>query len=311
MEAFEMMDKLGKNWQLKLICLLVAIVLWFVVINEQNPTSESSYTVPVVVENLDSQYIATDVPKNVYIRLTGPRNTMVNVGANDIKAYVDLSAAEEGTMSVPIQVDLPAGIKITKQSIATANVRIDVYAVKEMKLTPQLEGTLDNDLSVESVKMVPEKVIVSGARRLVNQINRAEVAIPVGGKKNDFTIMSPVRLLKDDGSSIEGLEVTPSQSNVKVTVIRNAAMKKVPVNLITYGTISPKVRLKEVRLTPNIVEVRGSMDAINSLNHINLMPVSVDGLDTDKEWKVSVPPVDGIAVKPDMVTISIAVEKID
>lgn len=306
-----MMDKLGKNWQLKLICLLVAIVLWFVVINEQNPTSESSYTVPVVVENLDSQYIATDVPKNVYIRLTGPRNTMVNVGANDIKAYVDLSAAEEGTMSVPIQVDLPAGIKITKQSIATANVRIDVYAVKEMKLTPQLEGTLDNDLSVESVKMVPEKVIVSGARRLVNQINRAEVAIPVGGKKNDFTIMSPVRLLKDDGSSIEGLEVTPSQSNVKVTVIRNAAMKKVPVNLITYGTISPKVRLKEVRLTPNIVEVRGSMDAINSLNHINLMPVSVDGLDTDKEWKVSVPPVDGIAVKPDMVTISIAVEKID
>lgn len=306
-----MMDKLGKNWQLKLICLLVAIVLWFVVINEQNPTSESSYTVPVVVENLDSQYIATDVPKNVYIRLTGPRNTMVNVGANDIKAYVDLSAAEEGTMSVPIQVDLPTGIKITKQSIATANVRIDVYAVKEMKLTPQLEGTLDNDLSVESVKMVPEKVIVSGARRLVNQINRAEVAIPVGGKKNDFTIMSPVRLLKDDGSSIEGLEVTPSQSNVKVTVIRNAAMKKVPVNLITYGTISPKVRLKEVRLTPNIVEVRGSMDAINSLNHINLMPVSVDGLDTDKEWKVSVPPVDGIAVKPDMVTISIAVEKID
>lgn len=306
-----MMDKLGKNWQLKLICLLVAIVLWFVVINEQNPNSESSYTVPVVVENLDSQYIATDVPKNVYIRLTGPRNTMVNVGANDIKAYVDLSAAEEGTMSVPIQVDLPAGIKIAKQSIATANVRIDVYAVKEMKLTPQMEGALDNDLSVESVKMVPEKVIVSGARRLINQINRAEVAIPVGGKKNDFTLMSPIRLLKDDGSSIEGLEVTPSQSNVKVTVIRNAVMKKVPVNLITYGTISPKVRLKEVRLTPNIVEVRGSMDAINSLNHINLMPVSVDGLDTDKEWKVSVPPVDGIAVKPDMVTISIAVEKID
>ena len=39
------MIKLNQKWQLRIICLILAIVLWFVIINEQNPTSEGSYTV--------------------------------------------------------------------------------------------------------------------------------------------------------------------------------------------------------------------------------------------------------------------------
>ena len=62
------MNKIDKKWQLKIICLLLAIVLWFVIINEQNPLSEGSYTVPITVENLDSQYITSNVPKTVYDR---------------------------------------------------------------------------------------------------------------------------------------------------------------------------------------------------------------------------------------------------
>ena len=50
MEADEIMIKLNQKWQLRIICLILAIVLWFVIINEQNPTSEGSYTVPVTVE---------------------------------------------------------------------------------------------------------------------------------------------------------------------------------------------------------------------------------------------------------------------
>ena len=72
------MNKIDKKWQLKIICLLLAIVLWFVIINEQNPLSEGSYTVPITVENLDSQYITSNVPKTVYVRLSGPRNTIIN-----------------------------------------------------------------------------------------------------------------------------------------------------------------------------------------------------------------------------------------
>lgn len=303
------MHKLGANWQAKIICLLVAIILWFIVINEQNPTSEGSYTIPVVVENLDSQYIASNVPQTVYVRLSAPRNTIVNIGAGDIKAYVDLSDVSEGEMNVPIHLELPSGTELKKQSVTTANVRIDIYAVQEFKVTPKLSGNLDDDITVESTKIVPEKVIVSGARRLIKQVSRAVIEIPVAGKKNDFTYMAPVKLQQSDGTPVEGLEITPWQSNVKVSLVHNAVVKKVPVNLITYGNVAPGYRLKQVVLTPDEAEVRGSADTISNLNRLNLMPISIDGLEATKEWRVAIPPVEGVTMNPDSVQIKVEIEK--
>ena len=132
------MNKIDKKWQLKIICLLLAIVLWFVIINEQNPLSEGSYTVPGV-ENLDSQYITSNVPKTVYVRLSGPRNTIVNVGPSDIKAYIDLSSVQEGKRG-PGHIEIPSGTELKKQSMTSTKITVDVYTVKEFKLTPHVVG---------------------------------------------------------------------------------------------------------------------------------------------------------------------------
>jgi YbbR domain-containing protein len=308
MEAFKMMKTLGKNWQLKIICLLLAIVLWFVVIYQQNPTSEGSYTVPIVIENLDSKYIATNAPKTVYVRLSGPRNTIINIGASDIKAYIDLSKAEEGETTVPIHLELPTGTELKKQSMTAANLYIDVYAVQEFQITPHLVGSLEENISVENLKLVPEKVIVSGARRLINKIDQVAIDIPVDGKVKDFSLMAPIHLLQKDGNPVEGLEITPWQSNVKVTLTHNAVAKKVPVNLITYGALSPKVHMKQVVITPNEIEIRGNANAVKNIDRINLMPISVDGLEKNREWKVAIPPLDGVVMNPDTVQIRVEVE---
>jgi YbbR domain-containing protein len=303
-----MMNKLGQNWQWKIACLLVAIVLWFIVINEQNPTSEGSYTVPVAVENLDSRYIASNVPTAVYVRLSGPRNTIVNIGANDIKAYVDLTDVEEGEVNVPVHLRLPAGTELKKQSIKTADIMVDLYAVQEFTITPQYTGKLDDKLSVENLRLVPEKVTVSGARRLMKLVDKAVISIPLDGKGKDFAMMAPIQLIQEDGTPIEGLQVTPRQINAKITIAHNAISKKVPVNLITYGAPDSSVKLKRITITPNEVEVRGAADTVDGLNRINLMPISIDGLAKNHEWKVAVPPTEGVFISPDYVKVLVEVE---
>jgi hypothetical protein len=151
------MNKIDKKWQLKIICLLLAIVLWFVIINEQNPLSEGSYTVPITVENLDSQYITSNVPKTVYVRLSGPRNTIINVGPSDIKAYIDLSSVQEGEVEVPVHIEIPSGTELKKQSMTSTKITVDVYTVKEFKLTPHVVGKLDDKDFISDLKIVPEK----------------------------------------------------------------------------------------------------------------------------------------------------------
>ena len=289
------MNKIDKNWQLKIICFLLAIVLWFVIINEQNPLSEGSYTVPITVENLNSQYITSNVPKTVYVRLSGPRNTIINVGPSDIKAYIDLSAVQEGTVDVPIHVEIPSGTELKKQSMTSTKITVDVYTVKEFKLTPHIVGNLDEKDFISELKIVPEKVVVSGARRLIQEVSQAVIEVPVNQRNSDFALMAPIHLYDSEGSPVEGLEMTPWQSNVKVTIGHDAMSKSVPLNVNITGQTANKT----VTIQPTSIQIRGSADTLRSISSIDLPDINVENMKEEKSWKVIIPPVDGINMYPD------------
>lgn len=289
------MNKIDKNWQLKIICFLLAIVLWFVIINEQNPLSEGSYTVPITVENLNSQYITSNVPKTVYVRLSGPRNTIINVGPSDIKAYIDLSDVQEGTVDVPVHVEIPSGTELKKQSMTSTKITVDVYTVKEFKLTPHIVGNLDEKDFISELKIVPEKVVVSGARRLIQEVSQAVIEVPVNQRNSDFALMAPIHLYDSEGSPVEGLEMTPWQSNVKVTIGHDAMSKSVPLNVNITGQTANKT----VTIQPTSIQIRGSADTLRSISSIDLPDINVENMKEEKSWKVIIPPVDGINMYPD------------
>ncbi len=299
------MNKLDKKWQLKIVCLLLAIVLWFVIINEQNPLSEGSYTVPITVENLDSQYITSNVPKTVYVRLSGPRNTIINVGPSDIKAYIDLSNVQEGEVEVPVHVEIPGGTELKKQSMTSTKITVDVYTVKEFKLTPHVVGKLDDKDFISDLKIVPEKVVVSGARRLIQQVNQAVVDIPVNQRNSDFAIMAPIHLYQADGTPVEGLEMTPWQSNVKVTIAHNAITKTVPLNLNVQG----ETAWKTVSVQPTAVVVKGEADTLKNIDTIDLPDIDIENMTEEKTWKVLIPPIDGVVMDPDEVDATLSIKK--
>lgn len=300
------MNKIDKNWQLKIICFLLAIVLWFVIINEQNPLSEGSYTVPITVENLNSQYITSNVPKTVYVRLSGPRNTIINVGPSDIKAYIDLSDVQEGTVDVPIHVEIPSGTELKKQSMTSTKITVDVYTVKEFKLTPHIVGNLDEKDFISELKIVPEKVVVSGARRLIQQVNQAVIEVPVNQRNGDFALMAPIHLYDAEGSPVEGLEMTPWQSNVKVTIGHDAMSKSVPLNV----NITGQTATKTLTIQPTSIQIRGSADTLRNISSIDLPDINVENMKEEKSWKVIIPPVDGINMYPDEVEADLHIRKI-
>lgn len=304
-----MRKKLDQKWQLKIVCLLVAIILWFFIINEQNPMSEGSYTVPVAIENLDSQYITSNVPKTVYIRLSGPRNTIINVGTNDVRAYIDMSNAQEGEMEVPIHVVIPSGTELKKQSLTSAKITVDVYTVKELPITPHVSGKVDGNSFVSSLKVIPEKVVVSGARRLIQQVDKAVISIPVGGKDEDFSMMAPIHLVDANDSPVEGLELTPWQSSVKVGIDHNGVTKTLPVTVSSDGNLASGYKIKELKAVPGTIDVKGPAAVVNDLTSLDLPAVTIEGLHDDKTWKVTVPPIPGVDIEPEEVEVSLTVEQ--
>lgn len=172
-------------------------------------------------------------------------------------------------------------------------------------MTPHVVGKLDDKDFISDLKIVPEKVVVSGARRLIQQVNQAVVDIPVNQRNGDFAIMAPIHLYQADGTPVEGLEMTPWQSNVKVTIAHNAITKTVPLNLNVQG----ETAWKNVSVQPTAVVVKGEADTLKNIDTIDLPDIDIENMTEEKTWKVLIPPIDGVVMDPDEVDATLSIKK--
>ncbi|MBQ8699949.1 MAG: hypothetical protein IJ521_13295, partial [Schwartzia sp.] len=84
------------NLPVKMVAVVAAFVLWIFVMNDQNPATESSYSVPVVILNRPAETRVTQSAESVRIRLRAPRSALAATSADEIKAFVDLAGLEPG-----------------------------------------------------------------------------------------------------------------------------------------------------------------------------------------------------------------------
>ena len=172
-------------------------------------------------------------------------------------------------------------------------------------MTPHVVGKLDDKDFISDLKIVPEKVVVSGARRLIQHVSQAVVDIPVNQRNGDFAIMAPIHLYQADGTPVEGLEMTPWQSNVKVTIAHNAITKTVPLNLNVQG----ETAWKTVSVQPTAVVVKGEADTLKNIDTIDLPDIDIENMTEEKTWKVLIPPIDGVVMDPDEVDATLSIKK--
>ena len=100
------------NLPVKMVALVAAFVLWIFVMNDQNPATESSYSVPVVILNRPAETRVTQSAESVRIRLRAPRSALAATNADEIKAFVDLAGLEPGEHPLHVQTVIPPGIEV-------------------------------------------------------------------------------------------------------------------------------------------------------------------------------------------------------
>src|SRR5919202_4836765 len=82
----------------------LAVVLYFVAINETNPetTIRPSFTVPVQVVNPPPGLVATDQPPQVGLRVRALPSVLARLRPDSFTAQVDLSSAHGGQNDLPV-----------------------------------------------------------------------------------------------------------------------------------------------------------------------------------------------------------------
>ena len=164
---------INENWRMKVVALGCATLLWFYVMGERR--LELAYAVPVELKNVPQGMVVTnDLPKNIDIRLSGPRALLSDLTQKEVRISIDLLGLKPGVTTFSRLDDhlrLPGGIQATRISPAFVDVKLEQLIDKTVPLRPRLTGQLPVGFRLVAIEIYPEQVVVQGAEGEVAGVN--------------------------------------------------------------------------------------------------------------------------------------------
>lgn len=297
-----------QNWGAKVLSLVAATVIWLFVMRDQNPVIEVAYTVPVQVQNLDQNLLVEGVPKEVRVRLHGPRNAILDINPQVLKAYVNMKDANLGQDNVTIDFTPPTGTFIDAITPNTVTVTVDEYMVKELRVQVQPLGTIPNDIAIKQVKIIPQVVTIAGPAHNVSRAAYAVVRINLDKHRESFTEVGETMAVDAAGNPVEGVTITPKPAQVQYELERIRMDKTVPVQANVTGTVPAGYRLKKVEIEPKEVTITGKESLLNTIDGIKTIDISVDGMAGTFTGSYSLILPEGVTTNTDRVSVKIEIE---
>ena len=231
-----MMIHLKRNWPAKLLSLLAAIVMWFFIMRDQNPVMEVTYTIPVQVQNLNSGYIIEDAPDVVRVVLAGPRDTIMSMKSDNLRAYIDASGVKPGQNNVTINFTPPAGMNLVEVKPDNIIINVDEYAEKTIPVEIVPIGKFSDDIALKSVTIVPKEVTVSGRKQQVNAVSKVVMKVNVAGQTKNFSAVSTLEAWDTAGNVLD-VHINPNQGQAQYELNLLRKEKAVPITVPTVGTV--------------------------------------------------------------------------
>ncbi|WP_346354715.1 CdaR family protein [Azotosporobacter soli] len=298
-----------KNMPAKILALILAVVLWVYVMNDQNPMIESSVEVPLEVRNQAAATSLLDVPEKVKIKVRAPRNLLINLQNQEIKAFIDLKGIGEGRSTVKVYTAVPTNLEVAEVFPEKINLRLEPIIARQVPVEVRLGGTPSVGTMVSKVSASQQTVSIEGPQNLLETVNKVVAVVDISGRNADFTAEAPVQILNSNDKVVEGVKIAPDHIQVAVQILQGIGKKQLDIKALTFGDLPKGMRMEAIMTMPNKVEASGSEKILEKMEFVYTEPVNLTGLDKDTEIDVPLQAKDGIAVAPSAVKVRILIRK--
>jgi diadenylate cyclase len=212
------LDFLKKNWRLRILSVLTAIVLWFVIVGPQR--SELGMQVPIQYRNLPAgMEITGKWMDHLEVRVRGSQAGLANLNPRSVRAVVDLGNVVTGLNYFRISnknLQMPPGISMAKVRPSDLHLQIDAALTKKVRVTPSIVGNLPEGLRVSvNPSEVKVRALETDFTKLKSVVTEP-VEISALIEKTKITI--PV-MVKPDGLRVDS--VNPKRVTISVESQQN------------------------------------------------------------------------------------------
>ena len=211
------------NFGLKLLSLLLATGLWFLISPDEQP-AEVAVRAPIVFQNVPPALeISTETIPEAQIRVRGPDRLVRQLRNNDVHAEIDLSDAKPGERTYDLtsqQVRHPRDLAIVQVVPSQLHVAFDTRLTREVEVHARVTGNFADGEQISRVDVDPAKITITGPRHHVERVDAATTdPVDASGTRGSATFTTNVYVADPLVQVIQ-----PTSIHVTVTVQKTAAM---------------------------------------------------------------------------------------
>lgn len=280
-----MKKRLMHNIGLKMLAFLTASMLWFIVVNIEDPVITQTYnTIPVSVINAEvlaetsQTYQIVDETQNVSVTVRAKRSVLNKIKSDNIAVVADMKELELKTQ-IPLRVVINGYEGEYEEAYSTPRnlqVRLEEELTKKFPIVPATTGTVRDGYALGEIKAVPENISIRGPQSTISRISRVEAAVSVSGLSKDMVLQSELVLYDDENNIIDQSLLANNLGAEGVAVsVQLLNTKNIPVEFDTSEIqAADGYEFTGITYEPQEIQVAGLKSELNKVDKIQI-PASV------------------------------------
>ena len=275
--------KLTDNIGLKIVALVVAILLWYVVVNITDPIITQTYknvhvkilNPEVITDQGNTLQVVDDSALIPTVTVKAPRTIIQELGSNvdTIVATADMNKLLNDGTSVPIECTVSKyaeKIESIRPSIDYVQVSIEKKRIIQLPISVTTSGEVESGYIVGDKVSNQNQLRVSGPQSVVERVKTAFADVSVGGFTGNISTMADIVLYDEEGEPVpmDSLELNIDSVRVDVEIL---ATKKVPIYYSMIGIPAEGYGVTgEIECTPEVVTIAGEKSKIDNISSVKI-----------------------------------------
>lgn len=286
------------HWLLKIMSLLLAFALWFLVISTNDPVDEKRFQ-NIKVNLLNTELLTdngqvyevldnTDILRTV--TFDAPNSIRREIQSSDIIAEADLTNLTV-TNTVEIKFSCPKygdQVQNISGNIEYVKLNIEKKDRKTINIKVKTVGNVEEGYIIGDTNPDRNRLEIQGPESAIAEIVSAEVEVDVTGIIDTSIAMGTIRLLDKDGNEVNRASVSKNLDTVNITV-EVWETKEIPVIYGYVGTAAEGYEdTGEIEGSIAVVKVAGPSDLLKNVTKLEVKQDDIDITGETRDYEATV-----------------------
>lgn len=276
-----MKERLNNNLGLKMLAFLFAFLLWFMVVNIDDPVKTKTYQdIVVMIEH--EEYITTkdiktyqiiDNTQIIDVTISARRSQLSKISKSDIIATADMRELYLESL-VPIKITIPEHTyESAEANPRNVRVQIENNASVTLPITPIATGNLRDGYVLGNLTADPERVTLNGPESVIERISKVVAEVNVSGMSQNAILESSLTLYDAENNVIDQSLLGNNLGKIGVSVkVELYKAKTVDISIdASQIEIAETYSLAEIICSPKEIQIAGPKKRLEEVDEIIIL----------------------------------------